>query len=198
MVLSSLALSAFLEQIIPDVTLCEEAVYQSLSSLHLSSVPLERLLENLPGRKVDHKSLERLKKACTPQQQVLQLLRLWREQNKDHDKLYGIIQGTNMHCTLTLQHSFIKCCLWVPMFAPCPSRCEPLWEESLTLQQPKKPDHRWSPDSHQQPAGGQSSAGGCPGRGIYLHAQTVHPATFSPLEDSKLWLGSSKRSDPQS
>lgn len=76
-----------------DVTLCEEAVFQSLSSLHLSSVPLERLLENLPGRKVDLKSLERLKKACSPQQQVLQLLRLWREQNKDHDKLYRIIQG---------------------------------------------------------------------------------------------------------
>lgn len=76
-----------------DVTLCEEAVYQSLSSLRLSSVPLERLLESLPGRKVDRKSLERLKKTCSPQQQVLQLLRLWRERNKDQDKLYGIIRG---------------------------------------------------------------------------------------------------------
>ncbi|XP_070768735.1 tumor necrosis factor receptor superfamily member 11B-like [Enoplosus armatus] len=80
-----------------DVTLCEEAVFQSLSSLRLSSVPLERLLESLPGRRVDRKSLEKLKKACSPQQQVLQLLRLWREQNKDQDKLYGIIQGVN-HC----------------------------------------------------------------------------------------------------
>lgn len=75
------------------MTLCEEAVYQSLSSLRLSSVPLERLLESLPGRKVDRKSLERLKKTCSPQQQVLQLLRLWRERNKDQDKLYGIIRG---------------------------------------------------------------------------------------------------------
>ncbi|KAK2844322.1 hypothetical protein Q5P01_010981 [Channa striata] len=80
-----------------DVTLCEEAIFQSLASLRLSSVPLERLLESLPGRKVDRKSLERLKKTCSPQQQVLQLLRLWREQNKDQDKLYGIIQGVN-HC----------------------------------------------------------------------------------------------------
>ncbi|KAF7652228.1 hypothetical protein LDENG_00099640 [Lucifuga dentata] len=80
-----------------DVTLCEEAVFQSLASLQLSSVPLERLLESLPGRRVERKSLERLKKACTPQQQVLLLLRLWREQNKDQDKLYGIIQGVN-HC----------------------------------------------------------------------------------------------------
>ncbi|XP_047455839.1 tumor necrosis factor receptor superfamily member 11B-like [Mugil cephalus] len=80
-----------------DVTLCEEAVFQSLASLQLSSVPLERLLESLPGRRVDRKSLDRLKKACSPQQQVLQLLRLWREQNKDQDKLYGIIQGVK-HC----------------------------------------------------------------------------------------------------
>nr|XP_020444654.1 tumor necrosis factor receptor superfamily member 11B-like [Monopterus albus] len=41
--------------------------------------------------------MERLKKACSPQQQVLQLLRLWRQQNKDQDKLNGIIQGV-AHC----------------------------------------------------------------------------------------------------
>ncbi|XP_040923800.1 tumor necrosis factor receptor superfamily member 11B-like isoform X2 [Betta splendens] len=75
-----------------DVTLCEEAIFQSLASW-----PLERLMESLPGRRVDHKSLDRLKKTCSPQQQVLQLLRLWREQNKDQDKLYGLIQGVN-HC----------------------------------------------------------------------------------------------------
>lgn len=76
-----------------DVTLCEEAIFQSLASLRLSSVPLERLLDSLPGRKVDRKSLEKLKKACSPQQLLLQLLLLWKEQNKDQDKLYGIIQG---------------------------------------------------------------------------------------------------------
>uniref|UniRef100_A0AAZ3QM69 TNFR-Cys domain-containing protein n=1 Tax=Oncorhynchus tshawytscha TaxID=74940 RepID=A0AAZ3QM69_ONCTS len=75
-----------------DVSLCEEAIFQSLASLRLSSVPLERLLESLPGKRVDRKSLERLKKACSPQQQILLLLRLWREQNKDQVKLYGIIQ----------------------------------------------------------------------------------------------------------
>uniref|UniRef100_A0A3P8URW0 TNF receptor superfamily member 11b n=1 Tax=Cynoglossus semilaevis TaxID=244447 RepID=A0A3P8URW0_CYNSE len=80
-----------------DVTLCEEAVFQSLASLKLPSMPLERLLESLPGRKVDRKSLESLKKACSPHQQVFHLLRLWREQNKDQDKLYRIIQGVN-HC----------------------------------------------------------------------------------------------------
>uniref|UniRef100_A0A3Q3W9R8 TNFR-Cys domain-containing protein n=1 Tax=Mola mola TaxID=94237 RepID=A0A3Q3W9R8_MOLML len=78
-------------------SVCATQDKTSLSSLRLSSVPLERLLESLPGRRVDRKSLERLKKSCSPQQQVLQLLRLWREQNKDQDKLYGIIQGVN-HC----------------------------------------------------------------------------------------------------
>lgn len=102
----------FLLQSIPDVTLCEEAVYQSLSSLRLSSVPLERLLESLPGQKVDRKSLERLKKACSPQQQVLQLLRLWREQNKDQDKMYGIIRGTNTHAVhLSFSLFLIKSCI---------------------------------------------------------------------------------------
>lgn len=80
-----------------DMSLCEEAVFQSLASLQLSSVPLERILEHLPGRRVDRKSLERLKKVCSPQQQVLQLLRLWRQQNKDQDKLrHGIIQDVNL------------------------------------------------------------------------------------------------------
>lgn len=86
-----------------DVTLCEEAAFQSLSSLRLSSVPLERILEHLPGRRVDHKSLEHLKKSCSPQQQVLQLLRLWREQNKDQSKL-NVIQGVNL-----CERKFLRC-----------------------------------------------------------------------------------------
>lgn len=81
------------------MTLCEEAIFQSLASL-----PLERLLDTLPGRRVDRKSMERLKKTCSPQQQVLQLLRLWREQNKDQDKLYGIIQGTTRHVLVLQRH----------------------------------------------------------------------------------------------
>ncbi|XP_062387506.1 tumor necrosis factor receptor superfamily member 11B-like [Sardina pilchardus] len=79
-----------------DTLLCEEAIFQFLASPRLASIPLERLLESLPGRRVDWKSVERLKKACSPQQQLLQLLRLWREQNKDQDKLFSIIQGVNV------------------------------------------------------------------------------------------------------
>lgn len=74
-----------------DITLCEEAMFQFLLSPPLASVDL--LLESLPGRKVDKKNVEPLKKKCSPEQQALHLLRLWREQNKDQGKLYSIIQG---------------------------------------------------------------------------------------------------------
>ncbi|XP_072535073.1 tumor necrosis factor receptor superfamily member 11B-like [Salminus brasiliensis] len=80
-----------------DITLCEEVIFQFLSSPPLASVPVERLLESLPGQRVDWKSVERLKKTCSPHQQALHLLRLWREQNRDQDKLHSIIQGVN-HC----------------------------------------------------------------------------------------------------
>ncbi|XP_077063291.1 tumor necrosis factor receptor superfamily member 11B-like isoform X2 [Siphateles boraxobius] len=80
-----------------EITLCEEAIFQFLASPPLASFPVERLSESLPGRKVDWKSVERLKKSCSPQQQALHLLRLWREQNKDQDKLLSIIQDVN-HC----------------------------------------------------------------------------------------------------
>lgn len=78
---------------LPEITLCEEAIFQFLASPPLASFPVERLSESLPGRKVDWKSVERLKKSCSPQQQALHLLRLWREQNKDQDKLLSIIRG---------------------------------------------------------------------------------------------------------
>ncbi|XP_042609733.1 tumor necrosis factor receptor superfamily member 11B-like [Cyprinus carpio] len=86
-----------------DITLCEEAIFKFLASPPLASVSVERLSESLPGRKVDWKSVERLKKSCSPQQQALHLLRLWREQNKDQDKLLSIIQGVN-HCERKVSH----------------------------------------------------------------------------------------------
>lgn len=119
-----------------DVTLCEEAVFQSLSSLRLSSVPLEKLLESLPGQKVDHKSLERLKKTCSPQQQVLHLLRLWRQQNKD--KLFGIIQGIDQkHKWITVYFFY----LLVLKLLLCISRDKQLREENHPQQHAGKPHH---------------------------------------------------------
>ncbi|KAL0963367.1 hypothetical protein UPYG_G00305430 [Umbra pygmaea] len=87
-----------------DVTLCEEVIFQSLTSLRLSSIPLDRLLDGLPGKRVDRKSVEQLKKACSPEGQILHLLRLWRKQNREQDKLYGIIQGVN-----TCERKVSKC-----------------------------------------------------------------------------------------
>ncbi|XP_076827449.1 tumor necrosis factor receptor superfamily member 11B-like [Brachyhypopomus gauderio] len=80
-----------------DITLCEDATFQFLSSVPQARTPVESLLDSLPGRRVDWKRLEHLKKVCTPQQQAVRLLRLWKEQNKDQDKLHSIIQGVN-HC----------------------------------------------------------------------------------------------------
>ncbi|XP_051574834.1 tumor necrosis factor receptor superfamily member 11B-like [Myxocyprinus asiaticus] len=89
--------------IIPDIMLWEEAIFQFFASPPLASVTVERLSESLPGRKVDWKCVERLKKSCSPQQQTIHLLHLWREQNKDQDKLLSIIPGVN-HCERKLSH----------------------------------------------------------------------------------------------
>lgn len=92
----SITIPAPLFHHLPEITLCEEAIFQFLASPPLASVPVEHLSESLPGRKVDWKSVEKLKKSCSPQQQALHLLRLWREQNKDQDKLLSIIQGHHL------------------------------------------------------------------------------------------------------
>ncbi|KAG7458005.1 hypothetical protein MATL_G00233330 [Megalops atlanticus] len=82
-----------------DIALCEEVILQFLASIHfLSALPLGTVMDSLPGRKVDRSSVEQIKKECSPKQQVLQLLRLWREQNRDRERLFGIIQGVN-HCS---------------------------------------------------------------------------------------------------
>ncbi len=92
----SITIPTHLFQCLLGITLCEEVIFQNLASPPLASFPVERLSESLPGRKVDWKSVERLKKSCSPQQQALHLLHLWREQNKDQDKLISIIQGHHL------------------------------------------------------------------------------------------------------
>ncbi|XP_006636132.1 tumor necrosis factor receptor superfamily member 11B [Lepisosteus oculatus] len=80
-----------------DITLCEEAIFQFIVSQGLSSLQLDLLIENLPGKKVDNKKIEKLRKTCSPKQQILHLLKLWVQQNKDQDSMFSIIQGVN-HC----------------------------------------------------------------------------------------------------
>ncbi|KAJ8395284.1 hypothetical protein AAFF_G00034860 [Aldrovandia affinis] len=79
-----------------DIMLCEDIILQFLASLDfLSALPLDAVTDSLPGRKVDRSSVERVKKMCYPKQQVLQLLRLWTERNRNGGRLFGIIQGVN-------------------------------------------------------------------------------------------------------
>nr|XP_023683484.1 tumor necrosis factor receptor superfamily member 11B-like [Paramormyrops kingsleyae] len=75
--------------------LCEEIIFQFLGSKQLSTLQLDSLSDQLPGRKVDRRSVERMMKACGAQQGVLLLLRLWREQNRDQERLFGIIGGVS-------------------------------------------------------------------------------------------------------
>ncbi|XP_061111885.1 tumor necrosis factor receptor superfamily member 11B-like [Conger conger] len=88
-----------------DVMLCEEVILQFLSSLHfLSALPLDTVAASLPGRKLESRSVEHVKNACGPKQQVLQLLRLWRERNRDQGRLFGIVKGVN-HCEKVVSRS---------------------------------------------------------------------------------------------
>ncbi|XP_018618239.1 tumor necrosis factor receptor superfamily member 11B-like isoform X1 [Scleropages formosus] len=70
-----------------DTTLCEEAIFQFLVSRRLCLVQPDLLLDSLSTRKVDGRSLERVK--------TMKLLQMWREQNKDQDRLF--VQGVS-HC----------------------------------------------------------------------------------------------------
>ncbi|KAI1901914.1 hypothetical protein AGOR_G00039330 [Albula goreensis] len=80
----------------PEIRLCEEVILQFLSSLRfLSAVSMNAVLYSLPGREVDTTSFERVKKTCDHNQQILQLLRLWIERNRDHGRLFGITQGVS-------------------------------------------------------------------------------------------------------
>ncbi|KAJ8273132.1 hypothetical protein GJAV_G00097800 [Gymnothorax javanicus] len=83
-------------QCLSDTILCEEVILQFLSSLHfLSALPLDTVSASLPGRKLDSRSLEQVKRTCGPRHQVLQLLRLWHESNRDQGRLFGINRGVN-------------------------------------------------------------------------------------------------------
>ncbi|XP_039593873.1 tumor necrosis factor receptor superfamily member 11B-like [Polypterus senegalus] len=78
-----------------DISLCEEAVFRFIASQGLTAYQLEVLMDNLPGKKVDRKNIERIKQMCNPKQHILYLLKMWMNQNKDQEKIYSIIQDVN-------------------------------------------------------------------------------------------------------
>ncbi|MBN3306084.1 TR11B factor, partial [Amia calva] len=79
------------------ITLCEEAIFQFIPSQELSSLQLDVLIQSLPGRKVDIRNMERIRKTCSPKQQILHLLKLWMQKNRDQDGMLSIIRDVN-HC----------------------------------------------------------------------------------------------------
>ncbi|XP_018582590.2 tumor necrosis factor receptor superfamily member 11B-like [Scleropages formosus] len=85
------------DRCLSDVTLCEDTMFQFLASQQLCWHQVDCLWDWLPGRKVDRRSAEWTKEACSPLQGALRLLSLWRDQNRGQEKLFGIIRGLN-HC----------------------------------------------------------------------------------------------------
>lgn len=60
---------------------------------HLTPNWLHILADSLPGTKVSTESIERIKQRHSPQEQTFQLLKLWKQQNKEQDMVKKIIQG---------------------------------------------------------------------------------------------------------
>lgn len=77
-----------------DVTLCEEAFFRFAVPTKLTPNWLSVLVDNLPGTKVNAESVERIKRRHSSQEQTFQLLKLWKQQNKEQDVVKKIIQGT--------------------------------------------------------------------------------------------------------
>ncbi|XP_026545353.1 tumor necrosis factor receptor superfamily member 11B [Notechis scutatus] len=97
-----------------DVTLCEEAFFRFIVPRKLSSTWLNTLMDSLPGEKINLENRERIKQKSSLQDQTFQLLKLWKEQNKDHSTVKNIVQGISLcensvlkhidHLNITLEH----------------------------------------------------------------------------------------------
>ncbi|KAG8133903.1 hypothetical protein E2320_011644 [Naja naja] len=80
----------------------------------LSSTWLNTLMDSLPGEKINLENREQIKQKSNLQDQTFQLLKLWKEQNKDHSTVKNIVQGINLcennvlkhidHLNITLEH----------------------------------------------------------------------------------------------
>lgn len=76
-----------------DVTLCEEAFFRFAIPTKLTPNWLNVLMDRLPGTKVNEETIERIKQRHSPQEQTFQLLKLWKQENKDDNMVRKIIQG---------------------------------------------------------------------------------------------------------
>uniref|UniRef100_A0A8D0GJZ9 TNF receptor superfamily member 11b n=1 Tax=Sphenodon punctatus TaxID=8508 RepID=A0A8D0GJZ9_SPHPU len=87
-----------------DVTLCEEAFFRFAVPTKLTPSWLNLLMDSLPGTKLNAETVERIKQTRGYQEQTFQLLKLWKQQNKDHDMVKKIIQDINLCENSILKH----------------------------------------------------------------------------------------------
>ncbi|XP_019383640.1 PREDICTED: tumor necrosis factor receptor superfamily member 11B [Gavialis gangeticus] len=78
---------------IRDFDLCENSVLKHIGQLNLTFEHLSILMASLPGKKVGKEDIERTMKLCTPTEQILKLLNLWRIKNGDQDTINGLLFG---------------------------------------------------------------------------------------------------------
>uniref|UniRef100_U3IQD3 TNF receptor superfamily member 11b n=1 Tax=Anas platyrhynchos platyrhynchos TaxID=8840 RepID=U3IQD3_ANAPP len=82
---------------ISDVTLCEEALFRFAVPTLLVPNWLNLLADSLPGTKLSTENIERIKQRHGSQEQTFQLMKLWKQQNKEQDIAKKINQGTHTH-----------------------------------------------------------------------------------------------------
>ncbi|KAM9387275.1 tumor necrosis factor receptor superfamily member 11B [Phaethornis superciliosus] len=87
-----------------DVTLCEEAFFRFAVPTYLTPNWLNLLADSLPGTKVSTENIERIKQRHSPQEQTFQLLKLWKQQNKEQDMVKKIVRDIDLCENSILKH----------------------------------------------------------------------------------------------
>ncbi|XP_070605352.1 tumor necrosis factor receptor superfamily member 11B [Erythrolamprus reginae] len=87
-----------------DVTLCEEAFFRFIVPKKLPSTWLNTLMDSLPGAKINLENREIIKLKSTLQDQTFQLLKLWKQQNKEHITVKNIVRGIDLCENGVLKH----------------------------------------------------------------------------------------------
>uniref|UniRef100_F6UM62 TNF receptor superfamily member 11b n=1 Tax=Ornithorhynchus anatinus TaxID=9258 RepID=F6UM62_ORNAN len=76
-----------------DIDRCENTVLKHIGHPNLTFDQLLALMESLPGKKVTREDIEKTLTSCSPAEQILKLLSLWRIKNKGQDTLKGLMHG---------------------------------------------------------------------------------------------------------
>ncbi|XP_054841331.1 tumor necrosis factor receptor superfamily member 11B [Eublepharis macularius] len=84
------------QQCVIDVTLCEEAFFRFAVPTKLTPDWFSSLTDSLPGKNITAEALEKIKQRHSPQEQTFQLLKLWKQQNKDHSMVMKIVQDIDL------------------------------------------------------------------------------------------------------